>query len=162
MWAAQRGKAWCAMNWKLPRLLLATACLVLASCRATKVHQEEPIVRAPIDLPGDYARLQGVWVVESSEAKGAAQPEMAGRVFVIERDRLRRGDERGGERFAVDEKATPKRIDFDDGHSPLVRGIYRLEGNELTICAGGPGEERPKAFTTSGESTAELTRLKRK
>src|SRR3954447_24949415 len=107
-------------------VLAAAACLVLASCRSTKVHQEEPIARAPIDLPGDYSRLQGVWVVEYNETKGAAQPEMAGRLFVIERDRLRRGDERGGERFALDEAATPKRIDFDDGHSPLIRGIYRV------------------------------------
>jgi uncharacterized protein (TIGR03067 family) len=61
----------------------------------------------------------------------------------------------------LDEKTDPKGIDFNDGHSPTILGIYKLEGDSLVICTGAPGARRPKEFKTSRSSGTVLTELTR-
>jgi uncharacterized protein (TIGR03067 family) len=137
-------------------------CLVLPSCQSAGTRLDAPIAPAPAQLTGDYARLQGTWVTTYNEAKGIPLREMAGNLFIFERDRFRLGTDRGSERFAVDETTSPKRIDFDDGHSPMIRGIYQLDGDRMIICGNGPGNSRPAEFKTSMFSTAVLTKLQRR
>ena len=149
------------MRLKVNQLFLLALCAVLPSCQSASSRLDPPIDPAPPELSGDYARLQGTWVVTYNEAKGIALPEMAGNLFIFEGDRFRLGTDRLSERFAVDESTSPKRIDFDDGHSPMIRGIYRLDGDELIICGNDPGDPRPTEFKTSIFRTAVLTKLQR-
>jgi hypothetical protein len=41
-------------------------------------------------------------------------------------------------------------------------GIYRLEGDTLTVCLAEPNAERPKEFKTSEESKTTMLTLKKK
>jgi uncharacterized protein (TIGR03067 family) len=112
-------------------------------------------------LGGDQAvkdelkRHQGTWSVTSSIYDG--QPASAEIVRSIKR--IVTGDrvvwERDGQRFAetgieVDPTREPKAIDVipDDGRNrgERVLGIYRLEGDRLTIVMAAPGQPRPTEF----------------
>lgn len=139
----------------------AILCLTLASCRSTASRLDAPIPAAPKSLSGDYARLQGTWVVIHNEEKGVPLTEMAGALFHFEGDRFHIGNETGSERFAIDETTSPKRIDFDDGRLPMIRGIYRFDGDRLVICSGDAGDPRPTEFKTSFFSGDVLTVLER-
>lgn len=57
----------------------------------------------------------------------------------------------------INDAATPKTIDFvhfkrpngDDAEDSL--GIYELKGDELKVCNGGPGKDRPTEFKEGDE-----------
>src|ERR1044071_880697 len=99
-------------------------------------------------LTGDELLIQGAWVVIHNEMSRIALPEMEGRVHIYSGRQFRLDTDTRGEPFRIDEQCDPKRIDFDDGHRPLIRGIYRLEGDRLTVFIGAPGHSRPTAFET--------------
>jgi uncharacterized protein (TIGR03067 family) len=75
-------------------------------------------------------------------------------------------------RYKLDEKAKPKTIDLVDFKSPDGEksednlGIYELNDDELKICTGGAGAERPTVFAdmdnVGGKGTILLKRLKEK
>ena len=113
------------------------------------------------ELAGDYSQLQGRWLVLRNEIKKQATPDMHGRVFVFHEKTFRIDTDKGSEGFSLDEKTNPKSIDFDDGRSPVIRGIYKIEGDSLVICTGAAGAKRPKEFKTSLWSGTVLTELKR-
>lgn len=113
------------------------------------------------ELAGDYSQLQGRWLVLRNEIKKQATPGMHGRFFIFQENTFRIDTDKGSEGYSVDEKANPKSIDFDDGRSPVIRGIYKIEGDSLVICTGAPGAKRPKVFKTSIWSGTVLTELKR-
>jgi uncharacterized protein (TIGR03067 family) len=112
-------------------------------------------------LTGDEQRLQGAWVVVHNEIMGAPTPQLHGRVHFYEGRRFHLDTDSGSEEFRVDEQSNPKRIDFDDGRLPLIQGIYKLEGDRLTVCTNSPGRPRPEAFATAPGSRIILTILNR-
>jgi len=52
--------------------------------------------------------------------------------------------------YLADSQASPRTIDqfVDNGRfgGKTLKGIYRVQGNRLTISFGGPGEARPASF----------------
>jgi uncharacterized protein (TIGR03067 family) len=112
-------------------------------------------------LAGDYSQLEGRWLVLRNEIKKQAIPAMRGRLFIFQEKTFRIDTDKGSEGYSLDEKTDPKSIDFNDGRSPAILGIYKLEGDSLVICTGAPGAKRPKEFKTSRSSGTVLTELKR-
>jgi uncharacterized protein (TIGR03067 family) len=128
-------------------------------------------------LRGDVARLQGSWWTRveapnrpsppaktKTRAKRAPRapeaPRTSTSVLIFEGNTItfqvsvagRTATSKGTVR--LDEKATPKTIDFTGVEAageklPDNLGIYTLKGNTLTICTGGPGEPRPIEFKGS-------------
>lgn len=113
---------------------------------------------------------QGTWRVVSFERDGkAADPAVVGSIR-----RIVRGDhvtwEREGKSFAgtslkLDPAADPPALEVvaDGGPSrgKATLGIYRLEGDELTICMADPDRPRPSGFTTVPGSGLTLMRFVR-
>jgi uncharacterized protein (TIGR03067 family) len=103
----------------------------------------------------ELKRQEGTWSVTSSIYDGKAASEDLVRSI----KRVVEGDhavwERDGKRFAgtkieVDPAREPKTIDVipDGGRNrgERVLGIYKFEGEKLTICMAEPGKPRLKAF----------------
>jgi uncharacterized protein (TIGR03067 family) len=103
----------------------------------------------------ELKRQEGSWSVTSSIYDGQAASEDLIRSI----KRVVEGDhavwERDGKRFAgttieVDPACEPKTIDVipDGGRNrgERVLGIYKFEGEKLTICMAEPGKPRPKSF----------------
>src|SRR5918998_1942256 len=106
----------------------------------------------------DLDLLQGAWRAVRIETGGRPAPEdLAGIVrYLFDGDRvtLMEGDQKAGEGvIRLDPAARPKAFDFTATAGPQVgmtaRGIYRVEGDALTMCMG---VERPSGFTGAGET----------
>jgi uncharacterized protein (TIGR03067 family) len=98
---------------------------------------------------------QGTWIATSSTFDGQkVPPEIARSIKRIVTDKHVVW-ERNGKRFAgttieLDPSHDPSFIDvIPDGGSHRgehILGIYKIEGDRLTICMAGPGQVRPKAL----------------
>lgn len=116
------------------------------------------------DLSPELRRHQGTWRVVSFVHDGQeADPEvMASIRRTVEGARVIWS--RDGKRFSatgleLDPGATPPALDLIPEGGPRrgerVLGIYRLEGDRLTICVADPGTPRPDTFSaaTGGRRT---------
>src|SRR5262249_10576443 len=118
----------------------------------------------------EQQRFQGVWKVRSVEVGGVTRPaeEVAGWRLVVVADVMsaRDGDKLLGEStYKLGVGQQPRAIDITYIRGPekgrVLRGIYRLEGNRLCICATEKGKERPTEFATQPGTDLELFLLER-
>jgi uncharacterized protein (TIGR03067 family) len=110
--------------------------------------------------PGHLAAakdLQGMWTVVSFHHDGGSTPVQEGRVipYTFEGNKLITVgpfDAKVEIEYRLDPSKNPKQIDqrFTGGAlGPwIAKGIYKIEGETLTICYGGPNVARPTDFTT--------------
>ncbi|MCI0637920.1 MAG: sigma-70 family RNA polymerase sigma factor [Gemmataceae bacterium] len=122
---------------------------------------EDPALFERATLKSDKELLRGTWVRVTEELAGEKRPddylrtvkwvvEFSGDKFRfqwIEAARPRPALIEGS--FALDHGVTPKTITFTDSEKSQALGIYKVEGDRLTIC-GGPFKStpRPAAFET--------------
>lgn len=150
---------------RLATLLAVASCLGL-----TTVEWLLPM--AQTRLSPDFAALQGEWQAVASEQQGGpvdAQPAVAFvETFVVEGRSFRRfqtlsdgrvlsGDEGS---FVLDSQASPPAIDFHLWQGS-IRGVYRLEGDQLTLCVVRDDGARPADFTTRAGDSRILSRYRR-
>ena len=118
----------------------------------------------------DRDRLQGTWNVVSLVQNGKAVPREAikGATLIFEGDHygLKGGKEEYRGSFKLNQRANPKQIDttfvdVDDREKGRAQGIYKLEGDRLTICWREGGKGRPKAFTSEPDSGTRLIVVER-
>jgi uncharacterized protein (TIGR03067 family) len=123
--------------------------------------------------PKDLDKLQGTWSTVSAKLNGEALPDelVTDLKFVIQKDKVAvKGDARVLKEFAqgtvkLDPSTTPRALDFKVGKGSrkgdVIEGIYRLKGDELTVCARLVGKERPAKFESPADSNVVLIVLKR-
>ena len=113
----------------------------------------------------DMDMMQGEWQVVRIERPGSpGNPDEFVRVrYIFDKDRatLMDGEQKGWEGvFRVDPTEEPKTIDFTGTADPHkgeeAFGIYRVEGDALTICVG---KKRPTQFDGKETILLELSRI---
>jgi uncharacterized protein (TIGR03067 family) len=113
----------------------------------------------------DLEAMQGAWTMVSIEVNGRAVAEnqvKTGRLLVKgDKYALTMGDRTITSTVMLDPSTTPRTIDltFDNGPTTgqTVKGIYKIEGDRLTVCRGLSRETvRPVEFSTGAESGQSL------
>jgi len=108
------------------------------------------------DAKKELDKLQGEWTMVSMETRGTKAPDEVVKNFTL----TIKGDQwtvTGGNKatFKIDPSKNPKAIHltFKAGDTEVVsRGIYKLDGDTLTLCRTQGDRERPKEFKTTAEA----------
>jgi uncharacterized protein (TIGR03067 family) len=115
----------------------------------------------------DEDRLQGPWQVVSIVASGKkVVPEQTGRLSMeVRGDRVtaREGDDVTAEySFRLDPRARTIDLTVRKGDGgKVMHGLYRLDGERLTVCVAAPGKDRPKELAAPEGSGWTLMELRR-
>ena len=109
----------------------------------------------------DDGHLQGAWTAVRAERDGRPAADIAGHVLLVEDGKFSIA-ESGITIYAGtlwhDEAATRWAIDFRHTGYPLAgktwRGIYRIDGDTLTVCHNSANTQRsrPTSFDTEADS----------
>ncbi len=109
------------------------------------------------DTKKEMDKLQGEWTMVSLEQRGKNASDE-----VVKQYKLTiKGDQwvvstGGGEAtmtFKIDPSKNPKTIDLtSEGKQAVSRGIYKLEGDTLTLCRTTGDIDRPMEFKTTPEA----------
>lgn len=122
--------------------------------------------------PGS-AGIEGGWTLVSIEVAGKKSPAPAEKPeenkIKATKDKLiaTKGGKEDPISYKLDPSKSPFEIDLTetkaDGKSETMYGIYRLEGDTLTICAAPSDKpaDRPKEFKTAPGSPAMIMTLKK-
>ncbi|HWB10426.1 MAG TPA: erythromycin esterase family protein [Pirellulales bacterium] len=116
-------------------------------------------------VAAEVARFQGDWVMASNESNGMKLPparlqayrrSVNGDAYTITiTDVSGMSTIRG--RFALHPESNPPAIDAEPENGDLMLGIYRIEGDELTLCLSLPGESRPTTFAAGATTRTTMT-----
>jgi uncharacterized protein (TIGR03067 family) len=118
----------------------------------------------------ELKRHQGTWSVTSSiyEGQPAAEEVVRSIKRIVSGDHVaweRDGKHFAGTRIELDPAREPKTIDVIPDGGPNrgqhVLGIYKLEGDRLTIVMATPGRPRPKEFQAAKGSGCILRTFQR-
>ena len=132
--------------------VLAAALTVTAS---PSHAQDNPTKEVSAEVKAELKALEGTW----EPTRYTTGEQSTGPEILAEIRRVAEGDfvywTRKGKRFAgthvtIDPSAKLKTIDVvaDGGRyrDKVVQGIYKLDGEELTICMAAPDAARPDSF----------------
>jgi RNA polymerase sigma factor (sigma-70 family) len=115
----------------------------------------------------EAAKLQGTWKAVAAEVAGQALPENTARTNVWEiadgtittkRPNSKEGIEQEVRAFRIDPARKPAHIDIEGevaGVKTVTEGIYKLDGDELTVCLIGANGGRPTEFSSSDLANGE-------
>ena len=125
----------------------------------TPVKKEDVPAQRAKQGKQELDKLQGEWTCVSSEVRGKKRPDTLNaqcKLTIGENQWVvTYRDSPSGARatIEIDPSKDPKTIDltFRGGDEPSP-GIYKLEGDTLTVCYGTAGGERPKEFKTTQET----------
>jgi uncharacterized protein (TIGR03067 family) len=118
---------------------------------------------APKEPPkAEPASIVGEWLLESYVQGGKVNEKRGGMHFTFDGKTVAVREE--GDKaieYTLDPKAKPAHIDLSAGKE-AIPGIYKIEGDTLTICFSKGGKaDRPTEFVSSDGTAVVLMTLKR-
>jgi uncharacterized protein (TIGR03067 family) len=114
----------------------------------------------------DENKIQGTWVVVSVERDGqkASDEEIKDKTVTFAAESkvtVKMPDKEINGKYKIDAGKKPKHITLEATSEKTLFGIYKLDGDNLTICCEeGDMENRPTEFASKGSDT-QLIVLKR-
>jgi uncharacterized protein (TIGR03067 family) len=134
----------------ITRILLPFAATLLVAA----VPTAQDAVKTELD------KLQGDWTMVSQEVRGKKAPEenVKQSMLTIKGEQWTRTTKGNAEtvKFKIDPSKDLKTIDMTfvgpAGNESRWLGIYKLEGDTLTICRVAAPFERPKEFKTTNDA----------
>ena len=136
------------------RMLMLTCATLLLGFAPAPFPRQQPSSRE-----GDLQQMQGEWTLVSTEVGGKKRPDtvnavskltISGNQWVVT---YRDFASNARATIEIDPSKDPKTIDLTlRGEEEPARGIYKLEGDTLTVCRNATvGGARPKEFKTTQE-----------
>lgn len=122
------------------------------------------------DVEKELKKLKGSWKFVSSVVNGIKIPPTAFKSTVIEIDDNKMAFRDAGKAFdeieiTIDLAKKPKEIDLEytSGLKKGIKekGIFELDGDNLTICVSLQKDKRPKTFASPPGGSQQLWKLKR-
>ena len=112
------------------------------------------------DAMKDEDKLQGEWTMVSMETLGVkhSEDDVKKYTLTIKGDRWTVTNARTlspGRTFKIDPSKEPKTLDLTiklGNQEKVSQGIYKLDGDTLTVCRTEDNGERPKEFKTTAKS----------
>lgn len=138
--------------------MFASTILALAATLAAPAPKVPPRAEA--------GKIEGDWVVEKYVEGGKENPKRKGMHLSADEDEIAVREEAGATvSYTLDPEADPPGIDLVAAavaRGGYIRGIYKVDGDTLTLCfpKGGKGE-RPARFESPDGSEVVLMTLKR-
>src|SRR4051794_27951579 len=142
---------------------LAALALAMPLVVASGSLADEPAVT------GDLARLQGQWSARLGPKRVPMTVTIKGTAASMTIATADGQEHESKGEIRIDEDARPfKTLDWvkftkpDGEPAPENLGIYKFEGDSITICNGGPGRDRPSEFRAGVGGPPQLLVLNRK
>lgn len=128
--------------------------------------QPKPESKEKVPTKSDADAIQGSWSTVAQEANGEKQEKdkLKKHTWIFDGEKLTIKEENNAREhsFKLDPGKNPKTIDIADKRGDGIGlGIYKLDGDTLTMALDKPQRDRPKEFTTKKESTHVVVVLKR-
>lgn len=120
----------------------------------------------PKEPPKDQSSLVGEWAIEGAVIGGRRDDPPAGTTWTFTADGKSvltitgaKGDAAAGT-YKTDSKKDPAWVDISAGPKGTpMKGIYKRDGDTLTLCLGTHKDERPTAFESKEGAKAVLLTL---
>jgi len=149
-------------------LLAVTAAVVGAVVCVRLVLADKPAVANKDKAPKDEEKILGTWALVSYEEGGQKAPEERikdGKVIFAADGKLtaKLGEREQEFTYQLDPAKKPKEFSITDDKDRTALGIYKLDGDTLTVCFARPvpGADRPTEFASKEDTPIVLEVYKR-
>jgi RNA polymerase sigma factor (sigma-70 family) len=146
-------------------LAAVTAVAVGFSLCARLALADRPAAAGKEEAPKDEEKILGTWALVSYKEGGEKAPEakIRGAQVTFTADgkmAVKQGEQEQEYTYKLSPDKKPKEFSGTNAHDRTVLGIYKLDGDTLTVCYDRSGD-RPAEFASPEGSTVVLQVLKR-